>query len=37
VYVDRKRSLNTGGGRRQLAIGSKGWQDLEAIFLWIQF
>jgi len=26
--VVRKRSLNTGGGRRQLAIGSQGWQIL---------
>jgi hypothetical protein len=34
--VDRKRNLNTGGGRRQPAIGSQGWQDLKAIFFWSQ-
>jgi hypothetical protein len=33
VSVDRKRSLNMGGGTRQLAIGSHGSQDLKAIFL----
>ena len=30
-------SLNTGGGKRQLAIGSLGLQDLKAVFLWSQF
>ena len=30
--MDRKRSHNMGGGRRQLAIGSLGWQDLKVIF-----
>jgi len=33
VYVGRKRSLNMGGGRMQLAIGSQGWQDLKAVLL----
>ena len=26
--MGRKSSLNMGGGRMQLAIGSQGWQDL---------
>ena len=32
--MGRKRSLNMGGGRTQLAIGSQGWQDLKAVLLW---
>jgi len=31
------RSLNMGGGQRQLVVGSQGWQDLKAVFLWSQF
>ena len=35
--MDRERSVNTGGGGRELALGFQGWQDLKAVFLWSQF
>jgi hypothetical protein len=35
--VDGKRYSNTGGGKGHLVLGSQGWQDLKAIFLWSQF
>jgi hypothetical protein len=34
VFVGRKRCFNMGGGQRQLAAGSQGWQDLKAVLLW---
>jgi hypothetical protein len=33
VYVNGKKSFNTGGGRRQLAIGYQRWQDLKVTLL----
>jgi hypothetical protein len=37
IYVNKKRHRNTGGGKRECAVNSQGWQDLKVIFFWSHF